>query len=89
MGSGKVADSTGSTAGRMPVISSSSPPTGRTISRSSVDSGSTTHSRPRAWTRVPGLDRVAVLMRVALPKMSGWRRKISCQSALWWKRMTM
>ena len=45
---GNVADSTASTAGRMPATSSSSPPTGRTRSSSSVDSGSTTHSRPRA-----------------------------------------
>ena len=59
----KVADSTGSTAGSTPVTSSSSPPTGRSINSSSVDSGRTTHSRPRACTRVPGLERVAWVMR--------------------------
>jgi hypothetical protein len=61
--------------GRMPVISSSSPPTGRTISSSSVDSGRTTHSRPRAWISVPGLDSGGAHVRT--PKMSGCLRKIS------------
>ena len=57
LGSRNVADSTGSTAGSTPVISSSRPPTGRSISSSSVESGSTTHSRPRARTRVPDSER--------------------------------
>src|SRR5215218_4024827 len=37
----------------MPVTSSSVPPRGRTTSSSSSDSGSTTHSRPRARTSDP------------------------------------
>ena len=61
LGSRNVADSTGSTAGSTPVISSSSPPTGRSISSSSVESGSTTHSRPRARTRVPDSERAVGL----------------------------
>src|SRR5690606_29479600 len=37
----------------MPVTSSSIPPSGRTRTNSSVDSGSTTHSRPRTLTKEP------------------------------------
>src|SRR3990167_6928648 len=37
----------------MPVVSSSVPPSGRRMRRSSVESGNTIHSRPRALTNAP------------------------------------
>jgi hypothetical protein len=54
-GGGNAACSTDSSGRYTPVISSSLPPRGRSTSRSvsSLDSGRTTHSRPRVRTREP------------------------------------
>ena len=46
-------------AGEHPAMSSSMPPMGRKTRKSSVLSGSTTHSRPRAVTRFPGANPTA------------------------------
>src|SRR5262245_21039817 len=44
----------------MPVTSSSVPPNGRNTSKSSADSGSTTHSLPRALTSEPMANAIAI-----------------------------
>src|SRR4029434_8753482 len=44
----------------MPVTSSSVPPSGRNTSKSSADSGSTTHSLPRALTSEPTANAMAI-----------------------------
>src|SRR4029453_8875852 len=44
----------------MPVTSSSVPPSGRNTSKSSADSGSTTHSLPRALTSEPTANVMAI-----------------------------
>src|SRR5262245_58096134 len=44
----------------MPVTSSSVPPNGRSTSKSSADSGSTTHSLPRALTSEPTANAMAM-----------------------------
>src|SRR5262249_18539172 len=44
----------------MPVTSSSVPPSGRNTSKSSADSGSTTHSLPRALTSEPTANAIAI-----------------------------
>src|SRR4029453_19080050 len=44
----------------MPVTSSSVPPNGRNTSKSSADSGSTTHSLPRVLTSEPTANVIAI-----------------------------
>jgi hypothetical protein len=71
-GSANVAGPTGSRAVRIPAISSSVPPSGRNTSRSSSDSGSTTHSRPRALTSEP----TAKVTRHPRRRL-GWRGRLA------------
>src|SRR5947209_3444844 len=70
----------------MPVTSSSVPPRGRNTSKSISDSGSTTHSLPRALTSEPTANAMAIrsllsyLQKPARPSYPGDKSHITCTS---------
>src|SRR5262245_41315843 len=56
----------------MPVTSSSVPPSGRNTSKSSADSGSTTHSLPRALTSEPTANAMAIRSLLSSLQKPAW-----------------